>query len=133
MRPARRRATDFRHRWDALRNMRHARPRATSFDRRPAGHRAVLEGNPLGARLTGQRDADHHIVLVFLIVPIVLMPGRPRNPSTAPRLSHAIALAEVAEPAGAPDLLQALRRCAPSGMQAHTLAENARRHERMNG
>lgn len=51
--------------------------------------------------------------------------------STAPRLSHAIALAEAGEPDRALTLLQALQPSAPVGLQAHSLAAQARAHERL--
>jgi RNA polymerase sigma-70 factor, ECF subfamily len=53
------------------------------------------------------------------------------DPSTAPRLSHAIALAEAGEPARTLVLLQALRPAVPISLLAHTLAAQARAHERL--
>lgn len=51
--------------------------------------------------------------------------------SAAPRLGHAIALAEAGEPARALQLLQALAPGAPRALAAHTLAAMARAHERL--
>jgi RNA polymerase sigma-70 factor (ECF subfamily) len=51
--------------------------------------------------------------------------------SAAPRLGHAIALAEGGEPAQALQRLQALRPEAPAMLAAHLLAAQARAHERL--
>jgi RNA polymerase sigma-70 factor (ECF subfamily) len=51
--------------------------------------------------------------------------------STAPRLGHAIALAEAGEAARARDLLQQLLPDVPRALQAHTLAALARAFERL--
>jgi RNA polymerase sigma-70 factor (ECF subfamily) len=57
---------------------------------------------------------------------LLLMDG-----STAPRLGHAIALAEAGEAARARDLLQRLLPDVPPALQAHTLAALARAFERL--
>jgi len=53
------------------------------------------------------------------------------DPSAAPRLGHAIALAEAGEPAAARARLDALLPEAPAALRAHTLAALARAHERL--
>ncbi|MFO1330108.1 MAG: sigma-70 family RNA polymerase sigma factor [Rubrivivax sp.] len=53
------------------------------------------------------------------------------DPSAAPRLGHAVALAEGGSAAQALQQLLALRPAVPSGLQAHTLAALARAHERL--
>lgn len=52
------------------------------------------------------------------------------DPSAAPRLGHAIALAEGGSPAEALRRLQQLQPEAPAALQAHTWAAQARAHER---
>ncbi len=51
--------------------------------------------------------------------------------SAAPRLGHAIALAEAGEPAPALQRLLALQADAPAALAAHVLAAQARAHERL--
>lgn len=51
--------------------------------------------------------------------------------SAAPRLGHAIAVAEAGDPATARDLLEGLRPGVPAALQPHTLAALARAHERL--
>ncbi len=51
--------------------------------------------------------------------------------SAAPRLGHAIALAEAGEPARALALLQSLQAEVPPALAAHALAAQARAHERI--
>jgi RNA polymerase sigma-70 factor, ECF subfamily len=53
------------------------------------------------------------------------------DPSPAPRLGHAIALAESGEAAGAKALLAELLPRVPATLRAHTLAALARAHERL--
>jgi RNA polymerase sigma-70 factor (ECF subfamily) len=53
------------------------------------------------------------------------------DPSYAPRLGHAIALAEAGEPALALERLRALQADMPAALRAHTLAALARAHERL--
>jgi RNA polymerase sigma-70 factor (ECF subfamily) len=53
------------------------------------------------------------------------------DPSAAPRLGHAIALAEAGEPAAAHSRLEALLPEVPTALRAHTLAALARAHERL--
>lgn len=53
------------------------------------------------------------------------------DPSAAPRLGHAIALAEGGEPARALTLLQSLQTEVPAPLAAHALAAQARAHERI--
>lgn len=52
------------------------------------------------------------------------------DPSPAPRLAHAIALAEAGAPALAREKLDALLPTVPPGLRAHALAALARAHER---
>ena len=52
------------------------------------------------------------------------------DPSPAPRLAHAIALAEAGEPARARDCLRALQPVVPAGLRAHLLAAMSRAVER---
>ena len=51
--------------------------------------------------------------------------------SAAPRLGHAIALAEAGEPAAARERLLALLPATPEALRPHTLAALARAHERL--
>lgn len=51
--------------------------------------------------------------------------------SPAPRLGHAIAMAEVGLASRAKDLLSALLRDVPAALRPHTLAALARAHERL--
>lgn len=53
------------------------------------------------------------------------------DPSPAPRLAHAIALAEAGEPAQARERLAALLPEVPAALKPHTLAALARAHERL--
>jgi len=53
------------------------------------------------------------------------------DPSAAPRLAHAIALAEAGEPQAALDRLQALQGNVPAPLRPHVLAAMARSHERL--
>lgn len=53
------------------------------------------------------------------------------DPSPAPRLAHAIALAEAGEPAQARERLEALLPEVPVALKPHTLAALARAHERL--
>jgi RNA polymerase sigma-70 factor, ECF subfamily len=53
------------------------------------------------------------------------------DPSYAPRLGHAIALAEAGEPGQALQHLQRLQADMPDALRAHTLAAQARAHERL--
>ena len=53
------------------------------------------------------------------------------DPSAAPRLGHAIALAEAGEPAQARERLEALLPGVPAALRPHTLAALARAHERL--
>lgn len=53
------------------------------------------------------------------------------DPSTAPRLGHAIALAEAGSPRAACNLLEALHTQAPAPLRAHTLAALAHAHARL--
>ncbi len=53
------------------------------------------------------------------------------DPSVAPRLGHAIALAEAGEPGRALELLRALQPGVPAALRAHALAATARAHERL--
>jgi RNA polymerase sigma-70 factor (ECF subfamily) len=53
------------------------------------------------------------------------------DPSTAPRLGHAIALAEAGSPREACNLLEALLNQAPAPLRAHTLAALAHAHARL--
>ena len=51
--------------------------------------------------------------------------------SAAPRLGHAVALAEAGEPAQALQRLQVLKAGLPAALAAHRLAAEARAHERL--
>jgi predicted RNA polymerase sigma factor len=53
------------------------------------------------------------------------------DPSTAPRLAHAVALAEAGEPQAALQRLQALLGSVPKVLLPHVLAAMARSHERL--
>ena len=53
------------------------------------------------------------------------------DPSAAPRLGHAIALAEAGAPQAALERLRALQGCVPAPLQPHALAAMARAHERL--
>ena len=70
-------------------------------------------------------STDWHSIVLYYETLLAL------DASAAPRLGHAIALAEGGEPARALGLLQALQRDLPAALMPHQLAAQARAHERL--
>ena len=70
-------------------------------------------------------STDWHSIVLYYETLLAL------DASAAPRLGHAIALAEGGEPARALGLLQALQRDLPAALLPHQLAAQARAHERL--
>jgi RNA polymerase sigma-70 factor (ECF subfamily) len=77
------------------------------------------------ARATDPADTDWPAIVRYYDLLLAL------DPSPAPRLGHAIALAEAGAPDEARARLQALLPAVPASLRAHTWAALARAHERL--